>query len=127
MVECKSLQTASIKKTGEVFTGTSQCDASDRRKVQFSDGTTLETTCLLTGEFDILAVNLFAFEGQWRFVFAKNADLPRSTYRKYLSVTSLVAIPPAILFFFMLHRLPSTGVASSRFPSPVRPQPLASI
>jgi hypothetical protein len=31
----------------------------------------------------LLAVNLFAFEGVWRFAFAKNSDLPRSTYRRY--------------------------------------------
>ena len=37
----------------------------------------------MAGEFDILAVNLFAFENQWRFIFAKNSDLPRSTYQKY--------------------------------------------
>lgn len=82
-IECKSLQTATIKKIGDTFVGKAQCDASDRRKLTFSDGSTLETTCLLAGEFDILAVNLFAFENTWRFVFAKNNDLPRSTFRKY--------------------------------------------
>jgi len=83
VIESKSLQTHSIRKDGEVWLGKSQCDASDRRTVVFPDGSVLETTCLLAGEFDILAVDLFAFEDQWRFIFAKNADLPRSTYKKY--------------------------------------------
>jgi hypothetical protein len=83
IIESKSLQTHSIRREGDAWIGKAQCDASDRRTVTFADGSTLETTCLLTGEFDILAVNLFAFENQWRFVFAKNSDLPRSTYKKY--------------------------------------------
>ena len=83
IVESKSLQTHSIRREGDCWIGKAQCDASDRRTVTFADGSTLETTCLLAGEFDILAINLFAFENQWRFAFAKNSDLPRSTYKKY--------------------------------------------
>lgn len=83
IIESKSLQTNSISKEGDVWIGKAQCDASDRRPVTFADSSTLETTCLLAGEFDILAVNLFAFENQWHFAFAKNSDLPRSTYKKY--------------------------------------------
>lgn len=82
VVESKSLHTHSIRKEGDVWLGKAQCDASDRRSVTFADGSTLETTCLLAGEFDILAVNLFAFQDEWRFVFAKNSELPRSTYKK---------------------------------------------
>lgn len=82
-IESKSLQTASIMKVGDIYTGKAQCDASDRRAVKFEDDSILQTTCLLTGEFDILAVNVFAFEEKWRFVFAKNSDLPRSTFKKY--------------------------------------------
>jgi len=85
-VESKSLQTNSIQKVGDAWVGKAQCDASDRRKVNFADGTSLETTCLLTGEFDILAVNRFAFEHDWRFIFAKNKDLPRSRFRKYSEI-----------------------------------------
>lgn len=82
-VESKSLQSKTIKKTEDGFTATFQCDASDCRTVHFSDGTEIKTTCLLTGEFDIVAVNLFAMEEEWRFAFALNEDLPRSKYKKY--------------------------------------------
>jgi hypothetical protein len=85
-IESKSLQTKSIKRIGDRYVGNAQCDASDCRTVKFPDGTTLKTTCLLAGEFDILAVNLFAFENKWRFVFAKNKELPRSKYSKYTPV-----------------------------------------
>lgn len=77
-VEVKSLQTNHIKRdANDKLTGKFQCDASDRRKVDFKDGTSVETTCLLVGEFDLLAVNLHGFYGEWKFAFAKNADLPR--------------------------------------------------
>jgi hypothetical protein len=83
IIELKSLQTNSIDRDGDTWTGKAQCDASDRRNVRLSDGSELETTCLLVGEFHILAVNLFAFEDQWRFAFCLNVDLPRSTFKKY--------------------------------------------
>jgi hypothetical protein len=35
------------------------------------------------GEFDVLAVNCYAFEEQWQFVFARNSDLPASPHKGY--------------------------------------------
>jgi len=94
--EVKSLQTLSVKREGETYAGNFQCDASDSRTITLPNGEQVKTTCLLVGEFDILAVNLFAFRGQWDFAFALNRDLPRSTYsgytlkqRKYLLATSM--------------------------------------
>lgn len=84
-VEVKSLQTNSIRKNGDVFTGKTQVDASDKRPVKLPNGKTVSTTCLLVGEFDLLAVNLYSFENKWNFIFAKNLDLPRSTFKKYTS------------------------------------------
>jgi hypothetical protein len=81
--ESKSLQTSMIRKTDDGWVGKAQVDASDRREVVLPDGSTVTTTCLLKGEFDILAVNIFAFEDTWRFVFAKNSDLPTSNYAQY--------------------------------------------
>ena len=105
--ESKSLQTATINRTNAGWTGRAQVDASDRREVTLPDGTTVNTTCLLKGEFDILAVNVFAFEGKWRFVFAKNADLPTSSFRRYtdyqrqhlLATLVTVSWPPEPPFF----------------------------
>jgi hypothetical protein len=83
-IECKSLQSNSIKNLGDgKFEGKYQCDASDRRPVTFDDSSSIETTCLLVGEFDIVAVNLFSFTNEWRFAFALNKDLPRSRFKKY--------------------------------------------
>lgn len=31
----------------------------------------------------MLAVNCYAFGGEWRFAFAKNKDLPTSNFKKY--------------------------------------------
>ncbi len=82
-VEVKSLQTNSIKFDQGVWRGRAQVDGSDRRIIKFSDGSELNTTLLLRGEFDILAVNCFAFENTWRFIFALNRDLPTSKFRRY--------------------------------------------
>lgn len=59
LVEVKSLQTKMVQyndQTGQWY-GKSQVDASDRRLITFEDGSELNTTLLLRGEFDILAVN----------------------------------------------------------------------
>jgi len=83
VIEVKSLQTNTIKQVEGKWIGKAQVDASDRRAVTLDDGSTIETTNLRVGEFDILAVNLFSFEEKWRFVFGRNSDLPRSTHRRY--------------------------------------------
>lgn len=82
-VEVKSLQTRSIRKVGDEYIGKFQCDASDRRQVTLPNRRKIETTCLVVGEFDLLAVNLFEFEQRWQFAFAKNTDLPRSRFARY--------------------------------------------
>jgi hypothetical protein len=76
-IEVKSLQTASVREAPEGYRGRYQCDASDARTVTLPDGREISTTYLLVGEFDLLAVNLYAFLGDWVYGFAKNADLPR--------------------------------------------------
>lgn len=84
-VEAKSLQTNTIKfdEVSKIWTAKTQVDASDRRDVVLSSGKKLNTTLLKRGEFDILAVNCFGFGGQWKFLFAKNTELPVSTFKKY--------------------------------------------
>ena len=82
-IEVKSLQTASVQKNEEGYQGKFQCDASDRRTVELPNGESMQTTCLVVGQFDLLAVNLFAFREQWDFAFIRNRDLPRSRYRRY--------------------------------------------
>jgi hypothetical protein len=77
-IEVKSIQSSSMRtraRTGLV-SPYYQCDASDRRTVSFDDGSEVETTSLLVGEFDVLALNIHSFTGHWDFVFAKNSDLP---------------------------------------------------
>ena len=86
IIEVKSIQTNSVRLLQEnprLLRGGTQVDASDRRRVDFSDGTSLDTTCLLVGEFDILAVNCRPFTDNWDFAFALNVDLERSSYKKY--------------------------------------------
>jgi hypothetical protein len=65
------------------YRGAVQCDASDKRNVPLSDGKSFSTTCLLVGEFDILAAGLFSFRELWDFGFALNRHLPRSRAKNY--------------------------------------------
>lgn len=83
IVEVKCLQSHTVEKHGDVWKGKYQCDASDSREIQLNSGQCVETTLLEVGEFDILAVGLFDFGGEWNFVFAENEDLPRTTYTMY--------------------------------------------
>jgi hypothetical protein len=114
IIEVKSLQTNTVKNSGaDSWTGKAQVDGSDRRFVTFKDGTELNTTLLLRGEFDVLAVNCFAFGNQWRLAFCKNEDLPASTYSKYTKeqqerlIASLIPVtwPPEEPFTNNLFRL----------------------
>ena len=95
-IEAKSLQTNSVVSLGgDSWTGIFQCDASDRREILLPNGHTVNTTCLAVGEFDIVAVSLYAFGDQWRYAFAKNSDLPHPSRnvaaedREYLIKTSI--------------------------------------
>jgi hypothetical protein len=106
-IESKSLQTARNKVLGDgSYSSVAQVDASDRRSVTMPDGSKLQTTNLLVGEFDVLSVNCFTFQNEWRFVFARNKDLPRSTFRNYseeqrqhlLATTVSIAWPPQGIF-----------------------------
>ena len=125
-LESKSLQTSSIKyeKENSRWSGKAQVDASDRRIITLPDGSKLNTTLLRRGEFDILAVNCYAFHKEWNFIFARNQDLPCSTYRGYTQyqrenlIASLITIiwPPEPPFYsdirYLLDRMVEEGGGS---------------
>lgn len=97
LIEVKSLQTNSVKQRGpDEWFGKTQVDASDSRVVRFEDGSSLKTTCLLRGEFDVLAVNCFAFGNAWRFAFALNDELPANIFRKYTEEQQANLLPTLI-------------------------------
>jgi hypothetical protein len=82
--QVKCLQTTLIREiSAGTFQAVAQNDASDRRTVELPNGDRLATTCYVAGEYDILVTTIQPFVGQWRFVFKKNKDLTRSSYRKY--------------------------------------------
>ena len=72
-IESKSLQSSMIKYDDDKdeWSGKAQVDASDRRDVILPSGEKLNTTLLLRNEFDVLAVNCYAFQNEWKFVFAR--------------------------------------------------------
>ena len=128
-VEAKSLQTAMVKwdEENNCWTGKAQVDASDRRQIEMPDGSLLNTTLLLKGEFDILAVNCYAFQQNWDFIFARNSDLPTSTWRGYSEaqrenlIASLIPVtfPPEPPFYSDLRVLLDEMVAEGKGSDPV--------
>jgi len=82
-LEVKCLDTPKVKPVGKGYEGTFQCNASDKTDVTLPNGETVSTNCLVVGGFDVLAICLFAFGNTWRFAFALDDDLPRTTWRKY--------------------------------------------
>ena len=128
-VEAKSLQTAMVKwdEENKRWTGKAQVDASDRRQIEMPDGSLLHTTLLLKGEFDILAVNCYAFQQSWAFIFARNSDLPTSTWRGYTEtqreslIASLIPItyPPEPPFYSDLRVLLEEMIAEGKGSDPL--------
>jgi len=82
-IEVKCLDTPKVRLNDGVYKGTFQCNASDTTKVTLPNGRKVTTNCLAVDGFDILAVCLFAFGNKWQFAFARNRDLPRTTWHKY--------------------------------------------
>lgn len=98
LIEVKSLQTNSVENLGgDTWRGKAQVDASDRREVRLPNGEMINTTCLLRGEFDLLAVNCFAFGETWRFAFALNSELPKNTYRAYSTYQRKHLLPSLVM------------------------------
>ena len=114
-IESKSLQTHTIRydEKNHKWVGKANVDASDKRIVTLPSGTELSTTLLLRSEFDILAVNCYSFEKKWRFIFARNSDLPHSSYKKYSEEARMsligslipVSMPPDPPFYEDLRQL----------------------
>lgn len=114
-VESKSLQTNTVKfdEENKCWQGKTQVDASDRRIITLPNGEKLNTTLLLRGEFDVLAVNCYAFKNKWQFIFARNRDLPCSKFKKYSEearqslISSLIPVtwPPKPPFYTDLKEL----------------------
>lgn len=86
-IEVKSLQSNSIRYDPVAgWRGKAQCDASDRRLVKLPNGDEVTTTCLVVGEWDVLACNLFAFGQGRHYAYIRNCDLPRSQWPAYTEV-----------------------------------------
>jgi hypothetical protein len=83
-VQVKCLQTTLIRPIeNDRFYAVAQNDASDKRTVTLPNGDKIETTCYVAGEYDILVSTVQPFTGEWKFIFKKNKDLRRSTFKGY--------------------------------------------
>ncbi len=102
-LEVKCLDTPKVKFNEGVYTGTFQCNASDTTEVTLPNGRKVTTNCLVADGFDVLAVCLFAFGKKWRFAFAKNKELPRTTWRGYTPAQQKYLLKSAMNISWPLH------------------------
>lgn len=56
--------------------GTVGVRVSDQRKVKLPNGRTVNTTSIIRGTFDLLAVSMLSLLGRWSFAFALERTLP---------------------------------------------------
>lgn len=84
-IQLKSIQTNTLgfELESKKLRALVQNDGSDTRSVTFSDGSSVKTVCYLVGEYDILAVPLFPFTGEWNFAYKRNSECRRSNHKDY--------------------------------------------
>ena len=84
-VQLKSIQTNSISYRSDLSAlhANVQNDGSDKREVLLEGGESVLTTNYRVGDYDILAVPLFPFTGEWNFAYKLNRDCRRTTSSKY--------------------------------------------
>lgn len=84
-VQLKSVQTNSIcwRTDLKVLMADVQNDGSDRRDVTLPNGNTVNATNYKIGDYDILAVPLFPFTGDWRFAYKLNSKCRLTESKKY--------------------------------------------
>jgi hypothetical protein len=84
-IQLKSVQTNSIRRNLEtgLLQADVQNDASDSRMIQLPSGKPVVTTCYARGDYDILAVPLFPFTGDWSYAYKRNIDCRSTSSEKY--------------------------------------------
>jgi hypothetical protein len=102
-VQLKSIQTNSITRNLEtgLLQANVQNDASDSRLIKLPNDNSVTTTCYARGDYDILAVPLFPFLGEWVYAYKRNIDCRPTTSKKYtaedskylLSTTEIITWP----------------------------------
>ncbi|TKX45169.1 hypothetical protein [Halorubrum sp. ARQ200] len=104
IIEVKSLDTqpGDIQITDDMngerkYMGTVQMRESDYIERTLQTGETIETSLIEIGLFDILAVNMFEYFDEYKFMFARSEDLTRSDVHPRLIASSPEAkYPPEI-------------------------------
>jgi len=84
-IQLKSVQTNTIGWNEDLgcLTAKVQNDGSDKRDVQLPNGEVVSTTNYRIGDYDIMAVPLFPFTGEWNFAYLKNSDCRLTESAKY--------------------------------------------
>jgi len=89
-IQLKSMQTHSLRDAPEAarekgiqFVATVQNDASDSRDIALPNGSQVHTTCYASGDYEVLAVSIQPFVGEWDYAFKRNDDLRRTTDKRY--------------------------------------------
>jgi hypothetical protein len=99
-IELKSIATDSVRHDvlNDTWQGKVRTKATDRRDIEIDGVGVIRTSCLIKGEFDILAISTLPVDGQWTYMFMDAAFLPET------------ANPGLIQTSFTLNPLTTPGV-----------------
>lgn len=94
-IEAKSVATASIKEDvlTQAWQGSVVVKNTDRRELTMEGLGTFQTTKLMRGQFDILAICCFAVNGTWDFMFIENRFIPAAIESRDLLKTRFTINP----------------------------------
>lgn len=94
-IEVKSVLSSSIKEDNlyDSWGGTVGCKNSDKREILLEDGTQLNTSSIVRGAFDILAISTYAVSEKWDFLFMENRFLPSTSISNSLIKTQFKISP----------------------------------
>jgi hypothetical protein len=87
-VQLKSVQTNTIAWRHDLnaLSAGVQNDGSDKRDVRLPNGEVVSTTNYKVGDYEILAVPLFPFTGEWDFAYMLNSECRKTTSSKYTDI-----------------------------------------
>lgn len=79
-VEVKSLASDSVRYDvfNDTWQGKVRTKATDKRDVELEGVGTVRTSCLVKGQFDVLAISCMAVDGQWTYMFMDASFLPET-------------------------------------------------
>jgi hypothetical protein len=97
-IEVKSVRSGSVKEDvlHETWEGTVGCKSSDKKEQLTSEGILVNTSSIMRGTFDILAISTYTVEGTWDYVYMENKHLPSISHGDHNIIKTSFKINPLL-------------------------------